>query len=84
MDVSDLIALKISEIIKEKHFNVYDIQDKTGIYNTTLYMFLHRETKTLRIENLLLICQALDLTIGEFFSDNRFDTATISEWRKEK
>lgn len=84
MDVSDLIALKISELMKENNFNVYDIQDKTGIYNTTLYMFLHRNTKTIRIENLLLICQALNITIGEFFSDKRFDTATISEWRKEK
>ena len=79
-----LIKLISIELMKENNFNVYDIQDKTGIYNTTLYMFLHRDTKTLRIENLLLICQALNMTIGEFFSDKRFDTATISEWRKEK
>jgi len=39
MDISDLIALKISELMKENNFNVYDLQDKTGIYNTTLYMF---------------------------------------------
>ena len=79
MDISDLIAIKISELMKKKNLNVYDLQDKTGIYNTTIYMFLHRTTKTLRIDNLLLICQALDITIGEFFSDKRFDTATISE-----
>ncbi len=84
MDISDLIALKISELMKENNFNVYDLQDKTGIYNTTLYMFLNRDTKTLRIENLLLICQAFKITIGEFFSDKRFDSATASEYIKDK
>ena len=84
MDISDLIALKISELMKENNLNVYDLQDKTGIYNTTLYMFLNRDTKTLRIENLLLICQALEMTIGEFFSDKRFDNSTASEWQKDK
>ena len=72
MDVSDLIALKISELMKEKNFNVYDIQDKTGIYNTTLYMFLHRETKTLRIENLLSTHCFYNLFIISAFSFNKF------------
>ena len=40
MDISDLIALKISELMKEKNFNVYDIQDKTGIYNKMIYNLL--------------------------------------------
>ena len=84
MDISDLIALKITELMKENGLNVYQLQDKTGIYNTTLYMFLNRDTKTLRIENLLLICEAFEMTIGEFFSDSRFDTATASEWQKDK
>lgn len=82
MEVSDLIALRIKELLDEKNITVYRLEALTGIHNSTLYMFLNRQTKTIRIENLVYICEALQITLGEFFSYKRFDYVEAEDWRK--
>lgn len=82
MEVSDLIALKIKELLNEKDMTVYELETLTGIHNSTLYMFLNRQTKTIRIENLVYVCEALQITLGEFFSDKRFNDVEAKDWHK--
>lgn len=82
MDVSDLIALRIQELLEEKNITIYKLESLTGIPNSTLYMFLNRQTKTIRIENLVYICEALQVTLGEFFSDKRFNDVEAKDWHK--
>lgn len=82
MEVSDLIALKIKELLDKKGISVYRLEELTGIPNSTLYTFLNRVHKTIRIENLVYICEALDITLGEFFSDTRFDNVEAKDWHK--
>lgn len=81
MDFSDLIALKIKELMEEKNMNASQLSDKTGIYRSTLAMFLTRKNRTIRLENLLYICEAFNIKMSEFFSDERFDTAEANDWR---
>ena len=45
-------------------------------------MFLTRKTKTIRLENLLFICDALNISLSDFFADNRFKNAEAKEWKK--
>lgn len=82
MDVSDLIAIKIQELMKEENISVYKLEELTGIPNSTLYFFFNRTHKSLRIENLVYICQALDIELGEFFSDPRFENVEAKDWHK--
>ncbi len=82
MDFSDLIAIKIKELMKEKNINSSQLSKLTGIYRSTLTMFLTRKNKTIRLENLLYICDALEIKLSEFFSDKRFDDAEAKDWRK--
>ena len=82
MDFSDLIALKIQEIMNEKNMNSNQLSKLTGIYRSTITMFLTRKNKTIRLENLLYICDAFGIKLSDFFSDERFDTAEASYWRK--
>ena len=82
MEVSDLIALRIKELLNKKGISVYRLEELTGIPNSTLYTFLNRVHKTIRIENLVYICEALDITLGEFFSDTRFDNVEAKDWHK--
>lgn len=81
MDFSNLIALKIQELMEEKNLNVSQLSKLTGIYRSTLTMFLKRQNRTIRLENLLYICEAFDLKLSEFFSDERFDDAEANDWR---
>lgn len=84
MDFSDLIALKIKEMMKERNLTIYRLESLTGVYSSTLAMFLTRKTKTIRLENLLFICEGLETTLSDFFADSRFKDAEAQEWLKRK
>lgn len=82
MDFSDLVATKVKELMNEKNININQLANITGIYSSTISMFLTRKNKTIRLENLLYICDALGIKLSEFFSDERFDEAEAKEWKK--
>lgn len=84
MDFSDLVAIKIQEIMKEKNINSNQLSKLTGIYRSTLTMFLTRKNRTIRLENLLYICEAFDMKLSEFFSDKRFDEAEANDLRNKE
>ncbi len=72
MEFTDLIAVKISELMKEKIISIYKLESLTGVYTSTISQFLTRKTKTIRIENLLYICEGWEITLSDFFADSRF------------
>ena len=82
MDFSDLVALKIKELMEEKEITIYKLETLSGVYSSTIAMFLTRKTKTIRLENLLFLCEALNITLSDFFADKRFLDAEANEWRK--
>ncbi|MBR3002165.1 MAG: helix-turn-helix transcriptional regulator [Clostridia bacterium] len=81
MDFSDLVALKIKELMQEKNINSSQLSKLTGIYRSTLTMYLTRKNKTIRLENLLYICEAFNMKLSEFFADKRFDESEAKDWR---
>ncbi len=84
MDFSDLVALKIQELMKQQNITIYRLQDLSGVYSSTIDMFLTRKTKTIRLENLLYICDALNISLSKFFADKRFENAEAKDWLKKK
>ena len=61
MDFSDLIAIKIKELMNKQNITI---------------------TKTIRLENLLFICDALKISLSDFFADERFKIAEAKDWKK--
>ena len=82
MDFSDLVALKIKELMEEKDVTIYKLQTLSGVYSSTIAMFLTRKTRTIRLENLLYICEALDIELKEFFNDEVFENVEAKSWLK--
>lgn len=82
MDFSDLVALKIKELMEEKDITIYRLETLSGVYSSTIAMFLTRKTKTIRLENLLYLCDALNISLSDFFADKRFIEAEAKEYRK--
>ena len=70
MDFSDLIALKIKELMKEKDMTIYKLETLSGVYSSTIAQFLTRKTKTIRLENLLFLCEALGISIKDLSKPN--------------
>lgn len=82
MDLSDVIAIKIVELMKSHNLTAYQLEELTGIYRSTITLFLNRKTKTIRIENLCYICDALNISLSEFFADKRFSDIEAKDWLK--
>ena len=82
MDFSDLVALKIKELMEEKDMTIYKLETLSGVYSSTIAMFLTRKTQTIRLENLLYICDGLNISLSDFFADKRFIDAEPKEWQK--
>lgn len=84
MDFSNLIAKKLKEIMQERNISIYKLENLSGVYSSTIAMFLTRKTKTIRLENLLFICEGLNTNLSDFFADERFKEAEANEWLKRK
>ena len=84
MDFSDLIAVKIKALMQEQNITIYKLENLSGVYSSTITMFLTRKTKTIRLENLLFICEGLGTNLSDFFADERFKEAEAKEWTKKK
>ena len=82
MEFSDVVALKIKELMQEKNISTYGLESLTGVYSSTITLFLNRKTKTIRLENLLYICKALGTNLSQFFADERFNEAEAQNWLK--
>ncbi len=72
MQLSDAIKLKINKLIKDNNVNIWYICKNTGIPCSTLTTFLNGKTKLLKIDTLLHICEAFNITLSEFFDDKLF------------
>lgn len=84
MEISEAIVKKINKIKEEKNLKDYDLFSLTGVPTSTISAFLTRKTKTIRIENLLYICEGTGYTLEEFFSDPIFFEIEAEEWKKNK
>ena len=61
MEFTDLIALKIKEMMNEKELSIYKLESLTGVYTSTISQFLTRKLLELKIcyifvKHLVLIC----------------------------
>lgn len=77
-----LIVLRIKQLLKEKNMKTYDLSIKSGVPRSTISLFLSRETKTIRLENLLYLCEGFGIELKDFFNDEVFKNVEAKNWLK--
>ena len=82
MELSEAIVLRIKQLLKEKNMKTYDLSIKSGVPRSTISLFLSRETKTIRLENLLYICEGFGIELEDFFDDKVFTNVEAKNWLK--
>lgn len=82
MELSEAIVLRIKQLLKEKNMKTYDLSIKSGVPRSTISLFLSRETKTIRLENLLYICEGFGIELKDFFDDKVFTNIEAKNWLK--
>ena len=73
MDLSTAIRTRINNLINENDLNVSKLSTLAGVSRSTLSKFLSGQRKYIRIDIIEYICEALNMSLGEFFSDKLFD-----------
>ena len=78
MQLSDATRKRIKFLLKEKNKKLWDLSTAAGISLPTISDFLKNDTKNLRMDTMLHICEGFNITLKEFFDDSLFDDV-ISE-----
>ncbi len=75
MKLSDAIRKRIKYYLKEKNMNIWKLCKMSGIPCSTISTFMSGKTELIKIDTLLHICEGFNITLGEFFTNEVFDTA---------
>ncbi len=75
MKLSTAIRKRIKYYLKQNNMKVWDLCKSTGIPCSTISTFMNGKTELIKLDTLLHICEGLNITLGQFFSDSTFDTA---------
>lgn len=79
MYLSEAIKLRIKNLIKNKNLTGNQLALDAGIARSTINKFLRGQSKTIKIETITLICQALNISLKDFFNDSLFDNVDIND-----
>ena len=75
MQLSDAIRIRIKFYLKEKNMNIWKLCKMSGIPCSTISTFMSKKTELIKLDTLLHICEGFCITLGEFFTDEMFNTA---------
>lgn len=78
MQLSDATRERIKELLKEKDMKLFDLSKAAGVALPTISDFLKNDTKNLRMDTMLHICEGFNITLKDFFNNSLFDEV-ISE-----
>ena len=78
MQLADATRKRIINLLKENNMKPYDLSKAAGISLPTLTDFMKNDTKNLRMDTMLHICEGFKITLKDFYSDSLFNDV-ISE-----
>lgn len=73
MQLSVATRKRIVNLMKQNNMKPYDLSRAAGISLPTLSDFMKGDTKHLRSDTVLHICEAFNITLAEFYSDPLFE-----------
>ena len=77
MKLSSAIKQRILNLISEREITVSKLSTLAGISRSTLSKFLSGKRKYLHIEIIECICEALNITLKDFFDDPLFNDVIL-------
>lgn len=72
MKTQKAVALRISNLLRENHLNVYSLSKRIAVPESTIRSILNENYKTVKLDTVILICDGFGITIQEFLNDDLF------------
>ena len=73
MNTKEAVAKRIIELCKVQNIAINNLAVEAGITPSTVYSLLNEHTKNPAIVTIKKLCDALNITLGQFFSAPVFD-----------
>ena len=78
MQLSDATRIRIKQLLKQNNMKLFDLSKAAGVSLLTISDFMKNDTKNLRMDTMLHICEGFNITLKDFFDDPIFEEV-ISE-----
>ena len=79
MYLSDAMRIRIKNLIKENNITANKLALNSGVNRSNINRFLRGKNKSITIESITLICQALNITLKDFFDDTLFENVDVND-----
>ncbi len=73
MSIEDALKLRIVELCEERDLSINALSVRAGMPRTTIKNIMYGTSKNTGIVTIQLICDALGISIQDFFSSNIFN-----------
>ena len=73
MKMINAIKNRIIKLCEENNLTVNGLAERSGMPPSSLKAILYGRSKNPKIRNIKIICDGLNITLGEFFSTPEFD-----------
>ena len=72
-DVKNAVVQRFKNICEERGIAANELANISGVTPSTVYSLLSDERKNASITTIKILCDGLDISLGEFFSSPEFD-----------
>lgn len=73
MNVKDVVVIRFTELCDTNKIRPNELANLSGVTPSTLYSMLNKDRRDVSISTIKKLCDGLNITLGEFFSNSAFD-----------
>lgn len=73
MKLTEAIAIRVKELLKERKLSQYFLFKNGGVPRSTISNVVNNNKKRVSTETIYQICSTLGISLKEFFDDEKFD-----------
>lgn len=74
MGVKNAVVCRFKQILEERNIKINELANLSGVTPSTAYSMMDEERQDISISTIKKFCDGLEITLGEFFSDELFDS----------
>ena len=72
-NVKNAVVQRFKEICKERNIKPNELANLSGVTPSTVYSLFSEDRKNVSITTIKILCDGLDITLGQFFGADVFD-----------
>ncbi len=77
MKLSTAVAMRISNILREKNMSQYRLEKNIAMPHNTMKTLMSERNKSVNLRTVMQIIRGLDMTPAEFFNDPLFESEDL-------